>query len=121
MNLPQSSPFLSDTPAPPGVARVPDGLESELGDRLRWFVRLRWTAAGSLGLLALIGPLAGFPEALPGLSILAAVVLFYNTICWRRLTDPSRRPTAVAGLRASAVIQIVLDLGAARRRALHRG
>ena len=112
MNETHSSPFLSDTPAPPGGHPAQEGLESELADRLAWFVRLRWTAAGSLGLVSLVGPMVGFPSAWPGLLVLAGAVAFYNTFCWQRLAGRVAGTQADRGLRASAIAQIGLDLSA---------
>ena len=112
MNLPHASPFLSDTPVPPAGGRVPDGLEAELAERLRWFVRLRWTASAGLGLLSVLGPVTGFPGVSFGLRTLAGAVLLYNAVFFRWLNHPRLRPVSATSLRANAVIQIVLDLAA---------
>ncbi|HSK08496.1 MAG TPA: HAMP domain-containing sensor histidine kinase [Vicinamibacterales bacterium] len=107
-----SSPFLSDVPASPGDRPSQQGFESELADRLAWFVRLRWAAAASLGLVSIVAPVVGFHSAWPGLLVLGVVVAFYNAVCWRRFTAGVLGSASPSSLRSSAVVQIGLDLAA---------
>lgn len=84
---------------------------SELHERLRWFVRLRWIAAAGLAVGSPLGPLIGFSDTWPVLAGMALFVAAYN-LYFRRLLRPwaDDPPAHYAELRACAVRQMVMDL-----------
>ena len=73
---------------------------SELHERLLWFARLRWLAAGALAVASVLGPRLGFDSAWPGLVVVAALVAGYNLVFLSRLRGLDEQPDRYANLRA---------------------
>jgi len=46
----------------------------ELHERLLWFGKLRWVAAGGLALASVLGPFFSMPSTRPSLAVVAALV-----------------------------------------------
>jgi len=84
----------------------------ELYERLRWFVRLRWSAALALLAAAVFGPSLGLPGAWPALGIVGGFVAAYNVFFRVALRRREHHPGGLRGLRVCALRQMVMDLAA---------
>jgi signal transduction histidine kinase len=100
--------FWGVTMTQPKRERVFIPIESELGERLEWFVRLRWLAgAGILAGTGLVDILTDqFDLTLGPLYLIGATVIAYNLIFYLIRTN-SESP--VDSLNRSIFLQIVLD------------
>jgi len=85
---------------------------SELLGRLRWFARLRWLAAATLGLASIAGPRLGIGAAWPSLGFMAGLVAVYNVLFQLRLRRMSEAEEPYANLRAVAIVHMLTDLAA---------
>jgi signal transduction histidine kinase len=85
---------------------------SELYERLRWFVQLRWLAAVGLASASLLGPNVGLSAVWPSLFLVATIVALYNLLFYWRLRGRTADVHPYANLRANAILQMVMDLAA---------
>ncbi|TAK33579.1 MAG: HAMP domain-containing histidine kinase [Chloroflexota bacterium] len=84
---------------------------SELVERLRWFIQLRWAAvAAVLTTIVVVPGLLGIPLAVVPLAAVTAAIAVYNIFFWlqTRLDERNQRPAERAVLYAN--LQISLDL-----------
>ena len=84
----------------------------ELHERLLWFCKLRWVAAGGLALASVFGPLFSMPSTRPSLIIVAALVATYNLAFVYLLRVKLGPEKDYAALRRLAILQMVTDLAA---------
>ena len=89
----------------PAVTLPPEFLE-----RLRWFGRLRWLAAGGPGAASFAGDLIRLPQLWPSLALLAAFVGAYN-LAFQVVLRRSRESYSDERLRGLGIAEIGLDLG----------
>ena len=92
--------------------RISDIFAHELYERLVWFGRLRWAAAGGVAVASLAGRLLGIPAVWPSLLVIAGMLALYNVVLQIRLRLRRRRGTHLANLRGLAIGQMLTDLGA---------
>lgn len=87
-------------------------LAIEAFDRLKWFARLRWLAVVGLAASSLIGPRLGFDLVWPSLFVVAGCVAGYNSVFVALFGLIQRSGSSLVNLRAYAILQMLLDLGA---------
>jgi len=84
----------------------------ELHERLLWFGKLRWVAAGGLALASVLGPFFSMPSTRPSLAVVAALVATYNLVFVYVLRVKLGPEKDYAALRGLAILQMVTDLAA---------
>jgi signal transduction histidine kinase len=83
-----------------------------LFERLQWFGRLRWFAAGGLAVASVLGPRFDIPAVWPSLLIVAGVVAAYNTALWQLLRLRRQHVHPFVNPRYIAIGQTAIDLAA---------
>lgn len=84
-----------------------DLFQQELIERLFWFIRLRWLAAGGVLLAILLGNVWGLVESLTPLVVISLVLFGLNLLFYFHAASISENPRWVT---ANARMQIICDL-----------
>ncbi|MCP4201479.1 MAG: HAMP domain-containing histidine kinase [bacterium] len=84
-------------------------LPPEFLERLRWFEKLRWLAAGGLAAASLLGDLLELPHLWPSLLIVAVIVGAYN-FCFHFFLRKQRESYSDTRLKVLGITEILLDL-----------
>lgn len=90
--------------------RFSDLFAPELAERLRWFATLRWLAVAGLALVSVVGGQLGLGDVWPSLFVVAAFVAASNLLFLATLRARETRAVPYANMRASAILQMVMDL-----------
>ncbi|MEE9201043.1 MAG: ATP-binding protein [Candidatus Brocadiales bacterium] len=84
-----------------------DLFQEELIERLFWFIRLRWFAAGGVLVAIWLANMGGLIETLPPLVVISLVLLGLNALFYFHANSVRENPARVA---TNARMQIISDL-----------